>query len=96
MAFHQVLFEPFSWGHRRQCRSTRLVLDFDATDTRLHSEQEDQFFHSLLRWLLLFAVVRVLWAAPAGELPACAEEAGDRSSASYGPPRRSSSNSRFL
>ena len=42
-AIHQVLFKQFVAAHPRPPR--RLILDFDATDTPLHGEQEDRFFH---------------------------------------------------
>ena len=42
MAIHRVLFEQFVAAHPKPPR--RLVLDFDATDTPLHGEQEDRFF----------------------------------------------------
>ena len=42
-AIHKVLFEQFVAAHPRPPR--RLILDFDATDTPLHGEQEDRFFH---------------------------------------------------
>lgn len=42
-AIHQVLFDQFVAGHKRPPR--RLILDFDATDTPLHGEQEGRFFH---------------------------------------------------
>ena len=42
-AIHEVLFEQFVAAHPKPPR--RLILDFDATDTPLHGEQEDRFFH---------------------------------------------------
>ena len=45
MAVHQALFEQFVKAHATPPR--RLVLDVDATDTPLHGEQEDWFFHGL-------------------------------------------------
>jgi len=39
----QVLVEVFIASHRRAPRE--LILDFDATDDRLHGEQEGRFFH---------------------------------------------------
>ena len=42
-AIHEVLFEQFVAAHPVPPR--RLILDFDATDTPLHGEQEDRFFH---------------------------------------------------
>ena len=43
-AIHEVLFEQFVAAHPVPPR--RLILDFDATDTPLHGEQEDRFFHT--------------------------------------------------
>ncbi len=43
LAIHQVLFAQFVAAHDRPPR--RLVLDFDATDTPLHGDQEGKFFH---------------------------------------------------
>ena len=40
---HQVLFNQFIASFKKAPR--RLVLDFDATDTPLHGEQEGRFFH---------------------------------------------------
>ena len=44
MAVHEVLFEQFVAAHPTPPR--RLILDFDATDTLLHGEQEERFFHA--------------------------------------------------
>ena len=43
IALHQVLFDQFVQKHKKPPR--RLVLDCDATDTPLHGEQEERFFH---------------------------------------------------
>ena len=43
LAIHRELFEQFVSAHAVAPR--RLVLDFDATDTRLHGGQEERFFH---------------------------------------------------
>ena len=43
VAIHQVLFDQFIAAHERAPK--RLILDFDATDTPLHGEQEGKFFH---------------------------------------------------
>lgn len=43
VAIHRELFEQFVAAHPVAPR--RLVLDFDATDTPLHGEQEERFFH---------------------------------------------------
>jgi hypothetical protein len=43
LAIHQVLFDQFITAHDQAPR--RLILDFDATDTPLHGEQEGRFFH---------------------------------------------------
>lgn len=40
---HHVLFEQFVKQHKKPPK--RLILDFDATDTPLHGEQEERFFH---------------------------------------------------
>ena len=40
---HQVLFDQFIARHKAPPK--RLILDFDATDTRLHGDQEGKFFH---------------------------------------------------
>jgi len=40
---HQVLFEQFVRQYKKPPK--RLILDFDATDTPLHGEQEERFFH---------------------------------------------------
>ena len=40
---HQVLFDQFVGTQKKPPR--RLILDFDATDTPLHGEQEKRFFH---------------------------------------------------
>ena len=40
---HKVLFDQFVQAHDRPPK--RLILDFDATDTPLHGEQEGRFFH---------------------------------------------------
>ena len=44
VAIHKVLFEQFVSAHPKPPR--RLILDFDATDTPLHGDQEDRFFHA--------------------------------------------------
>ena len=43
VAIHQVLFEQFVAAHQQPPK--RLILDFDATDTPLHGDQEGKFFH---------------------------------------------------
>jgi len=43
VAIHEVLFQQFVQSHAKA--PTRLILDFDATDTPLHGEQEGRFFH---------------------------------------------------
>ncbi len=43
MALHQALFDPFVGA--QVTVPQRLVLDFDATDTLLHGEQEERCFH---------------------------------------------------
>lgn len=43
VAIHQVLFNQFVAAHDRPPK--RLILDFDATDTPLHGDQEGKFFH---------------------------------------------------
>jgi hypothetical protein len=43
VAMHRVLFEQFVQAHQQPPK--RLILDFDATDTPLHGEQEGRFFH---------------------------------------------------
>ena len=43
LAVHRALFEQFASSHAVPPK--RLVLDFDATDTPLHGEQEERFFH---------------------------------------------------
>ncbi len=43
VAIHEVLFEQFVAAHPVPPR--RVILDFDATDTLLHGEQEERFFH---------------------------------------------------
>lgn len=43
VAIHEVLFEQFVKAHDKPPR--RLILDFDATDTPLHGDQEGRFFH---------------------------------------------------
>lgn len=40
---HQLLFDQFVARH--EAPPKRLILDFDATDTRLHGDQERKFFH---------------------------------------------------
>lgn len=40
---HEVLFEQFIQSYNKPPK--RLILDFDATNTPLHGEQEDRFFH---------------------------------------------------
>lgn len=40
---HQVLFDQFVHSYDKPPK--RLILDFDATDTPLHGEQEQRFFH---------------------------------------------------
>jgi hypothetical protein len=42
-AIHKVLFDQFIAAHKRPPK--RLILDFDATDTPLHGDQEGKFFH---------------------------------------------------
>ena len=42
-AIHEVLFDQFVKAHGKPPR--RLILDFDATDTPLHGDQEGRFFH---------------------------------------------------
>ena len=43
LAVHDALFERFVSAHAAPPK--RLVLDFDATDTPLHGDQEGRFFH---------------------------------------------------
>jgi hypothetical protein len=43
VAIHQVLFDQFVAAHKHPPK--RLILDFDATDTPLHGDQEGKFFH---------------------------------------------------
>ena len=43
LAMHQVLFDQFVAAHDKP--PSRLILDFDATDTPLHGDQEGRFFH---------------------------------------------------
>jgi len=43
VAIHQILFQQFVDAHDRPPK--RLILDFDATDTPLHGDQEGKFFH---------------------------------------------------
>ncbi len=43
VALHHVLLDQFIQAHPRPPK--RVVLDFDATDTPLHGEQEGRFFH---------------------------------------------------
>lgn len=43
VAIHEVLFDQFIAAHKRPPK--RLILDFDATDTPLHGDQEGKFFH---------------------------------------------------
>jgi len=43
IAVHQVLFDQFVKAH--DTPPTRLILDFDATDTPIHGDQEGKFFH---------------------------------------------------
>ena len=43
VAMHEVLFQQFIQAHEQAPK--RLILDFDATDTPLHGEQEGRFFH---------------------------------------------------
>jgi hypothetical protein len=43
VALHEILFQQFVDAHDRPPR--RLILDFDATDTPLHGDQEGRFFH---------------------------------------------------
>ena len=43
IAIHRVLFDQFIKSYAKPPK--RLILDFDATDTPLHGEQEGRFFH---------------------------------------------------
>ena len=43
VALHEVLFQQFVNAHSKAPK--RLILDFDATDTPVHGEQEQRFFH---------------------------------------------------
>ncbi|MBR9871447.1 MAG: IS1380 family transposase [Gammaproteobacteria bacterium] len=43
VAIHEILFQQFIQAHDKAPK--RLILDFDATDTPLHGEQEQRFFH---------------------------------------------------
>src|SRR3981081_2219775 len=43
VAFHQVLIEKFSASFAEA--PTELILDFDATDDRVHGTQEGRFYH---------------------------------------------------
>ena len=43
VAIHEVLFDQFVAAFDRAPK--RLILDFDATDTPLHGDQEGKFFH---------------------------------------------------
>ncbi len=42
-AIHQVLFDHFIQSYKKSPK--RIILDFDATDTPLHGDQEERFFH---------------------------------------------------
>ena len=44
VAIHRVLFNQFVRAYKQPPK--RLILDFDATDTPLHGDQEGRFFHS--------------------------------------------------
>ncbi len=68
VALHQVLLDQFVKAHPRPPR--RLILDFDATDTPLHGEQEGRFFHGYYDRYCFFAVVCLLRSPSAGELSA--------------------------
>jgi hypothetical protein len=43
VAIHQLLFDQLVQAHKTPPK--RLILDFDATDTPLHGDQEGRFFH---------------------------------------------------
>ena len=43
LVIHEVLFQQFVAAYKQPPK--RLILDFDATDTPLHGEQEGRFFH---------------------------------------------------
>lgn len=43
IALHEVLFEQFVKAHDKPPK--RLILDFDATDTPIHGDQDQRFFH---------------------------------------------------
>lgn len=43
VAIHQVLIDQFIASH--QAPPEELILDFDATDDRVHGDQEERFFH---------------------------------------------------
>lgn len=43
LRMHEVLFQQFVQSFKRSPR--KLILDFDATDDRVHGEQEGRFFH---------------------------------------------------
>ena len=56
-ALHRVLVEQFiaSFKHRPK----KLVLDFDATDDRVHGKQEGSVLSRLLRPLLLLSLIHI-------------------------------------
>ncbi len=59
VALHEVLVERFIASFDKAPR--RLILDVDATDDRVHGDQEGRFFHAYYDHYCFFAVVRVLW-----------------------------------
>ena len=76
-----------SWGHRRQCRSARLVLDSICHGHAVawRGRKTSSFTPTTVVTVMCRCTCFSGGRAPAGELPACAEEAGGRPSASYGP-----------
>ena len=63
---HEVLLEGFIGSFKRAPR--KLVLDFDATDDRVHGQQEGRFFHGYDDHYWFPAVVCVLPRPVVGEL----------------------------
>ena len=52
VSIHQVLVEQFIASFAEP--PEELILDFDATDDRVHGLQKGRFFHGLLRWPIAF------------------------------------------
>ncbi len=69
VAIHQVLIEQFITFHERP--PEELILDFDATDDRVHGDQEGRFFHSYYEVYYFPPLYAFCGPTPASAVTAC-------------------------